>query len=308
MSTPTGEQFTLTRDTPSGTLHATVTQVGASLREFKVGDIDLTEPYPERSTPPSGLGVVLVPWPNRVRDGRWMLDGVPQQLALTEPDRNNAIHGLLRYSPYALDSRDADRIDLTAEVFPQMGYPFHLDTRVAYALSDEGLSVTHTIVNVGSQPAPVAIGAHPYFKIGGVPTEDLTLTVRADRHFEVDERMNIVAEHSVTGTAFDLRAGRRVGDLTLDDGWSGVHQDADGVSTHGLTSPDGRSVTLWADRNFGYIQAFTSRSLATLEPGQVAVAIEPMTAPTNALNTGRSLRWLAPGDLWRAQWGIRFAL
>ncbi|HEU0256979.1 MAG TPA: aldose 1-epimerase family protein, partial [Microbacteriaceae bacterium] len=278
------------------------------LREFRVGETDVTEPYPATSTPPSGLGVVLVPWPNRVKDGRWVLDGVEQQLALTEPDRQNAIHGLLRYSPYRLVSRDANRVTLGAEIFPQLGYPFHLQTEVTYALSDAGLTVEHLLHNAGDRRAPVAVGAHPYLKIGGVPTEDLTLTVRADRHFEVDERLNVVGEHPVEGTAFDLRAGRRVGDLTLDDGWSDVQQDEAGYGRHTVAAPDGRSVTLWSDHNFGYVQAYTSRSLATLPAGQVAVAVEPMSAPTNALNTGRSLTWLEPGDTWRPRWGIGFSL
>lgn len=306
MTTPTGEQFTLTRATQAGPLQATVTQVGASLREFRLGGIDLSEPYPEDTTPPSALGVILVPWPNRVRDGRWMLDGAPQQLALTEPDKNNAIHGLLRYSPYRLVSRAEDTIDLAAEVFPQMGYPFHLDTRVSYALTESGLRVEHTIVNVGPRRAPAAIGAHPYLKIGDVPTEDLVLSVRADRHLEVDERNNIVGEHAVDGTEYDLRKGKPVRKLRLDDGWSAVQQDADGLSRHTLAAPDGRSVSLWADRAFGYVQAYTSRSLAILPAGQAAVALEPMTAPANALNTGRSLHWLEPGETWRASWGIRF--
>ena len=79
----------------------------------------------------------------------------------------------------------------------------------------------------------------------------------------------------------------------------------DGHVAHIVSAPDGRAVTLWADENFGYVQVYTSRSFATSTASDVAIAVEPMTAPANALNTGRGLRWLAPGESWSASWGIR---
>jgi aldose 1-epimerase len=39
-------------------------------------------------------------------------------------------------------------------------------------------------------------------------------------------------------------------------------------------------------------------------PGQ-AVAIEPMTAPADAFNSGAGLRWLESGESWTVRWGIR---
>jgi Galactose mutarotase and related enzymes len=304
MRAPTGEQFELSRQTPAGTARAVVTEVAASLRVYSVGGIDLTEPYPESTTPPSGVGIVLVPWPNRVQDGRWSLNGQEQQLSLTEPDRENAIHGLLRYAPYTVAERGTGAITLAATVFPQMGYPFLLDTSVRYELVDDGLVVTHTLANAGTGDAPVAVGTHPYFKIGDVDTAELILTLNAATHFEVDERLNVVSEHAVDGTGYDLRTGARVGDLHLDDGWGGVHI-ADGRGEQTLTAPDGRTVSMWSDENFGYVQVYTSRTLATLPDGAMAIAIEPMTAPTNALNSGTALKWLAPGESWSVSWGLR---
>ncbi|WP_308467682.1 aldose 1-epimerase family protein [Rathayibacter soli] len=304
MRAPTGEQFELTRRTAAGQARAFVTQVAAGLRHYSVGGIDLTEPFAVESTPPSGNGIVLVPWPNRVKDGRWTLNGKQQQLNLTEPDRANAIHGLLRFAPYTLAERSDETVTLAATVFPQSGYPFLLDTSVRYELVEDGLTVTHSITNVGTADAPVAVGTHPYFTIGDVPTEDLTLTLNAATHFTVDDRLNVVGEHPVDGTEFDLRAGGRVGDLHLDDGWGDVGL-VDGHSEQTLTAPDGRTVSMWADEHFRYVQVYTSRELKSLPAGQVAIAIEPMTAPTNALNTGRDLKWLTPGETWSVAWGVR---
>lgn len=302
MRAPTGTQYELT----DGRLTATVTEVAAGLRTLRFDGADLTEPFPETSPPPAGCGIVLVPWPNRVKDGRWDLHGAPQQLALTEPARGNAIHGLLRYRPYELIEQTDSAVTQEASIFPELGYPFVLRTTVRHELGPDGLTVTHTIVNEGDAAAPVAIGAHPYLRIADVPTGELTVTVAARTHFEVDERMNVVGESPVDGTRYDLRGGRRVGELELDDGYADVER-TDGRAVHTLAAADGRTVALWGDESFGYVQVFTSRKLATHPDGSVALAVEPMTAPANALNTGRGLRWLEPGESWTAAWGIGYA-
>jgi aldose 1-epimerase len=308
MRSPTGDQYELACDTPAGQARVTITQVAASIRSYSVGGVDVTEPYPESMATPSGCGSVLVPWPNRVADATWWWRDesgsvTEQRLAVTEPARGNAIHGLLRYSPYLLVMRTKDTVTLSATVYPQLGYPFLLDTSVRYALSADGLAVQHTVLNAGEKDAPVAIGAHPYLKIGGVPTADLVLQLEATTHFEVDDRMNVIGEHPVHGTEFDLRGGRRVGDLKLDDGFGGVTHRG-GRAEHSLTAPDGRSVVLWAEDSYGYVQAFTHRSFATLPAGEVAVAIEPMTAPAGALNSSQGLTWLAAGESLTTRWGI----
>lgn len=293
---PTGDQYELTR----GGARAVITQVAAALREFEVDGVALTPGYPAESTPPSAAGIVLVPWPNRVEDGVWRLDGADQQLDITEVARNNAIHGLLRYSGYRLLERAEASVTLGATVFPQHGYPFHLETSVQYLLTEGGLRVTHAITNVGHSPAPVAVGTHPFLCIGDVATEDLVLTVHASTRFEVDARLNPVAEVPVDGD-FDLRGGRRAGELFLDTAFGGV-ETVDGVVAT-LAAPDGRTLSLWQDANHGYVQVFTTRDF----PGRsFAVAIEPMTAPPNAFNTGLGLRWLQPGDTWSPQWGIQY--
>ena len=306
MRAPTGEQYRLTRSTPLGAAEAVIVEVAASIREFRIGGVELTESYAEFSTPPFGDGIVLVPWPNRVEDGLWKLAGETQQLDITEPDRHNAIHGLLRYSPYRLLERTEGSVTQGATVFPQHGYPFLLETSVQHELTDDGMTVTHRITNESEQPAPVAIGTHPFFQIGDVATEDLTLTVHAATRFPVDERLNPSSEISVDGTEYDLRGGRRVADLKLDDAFGDV-KPVDQV-TAVLTAPDGRSVALWQDENFPYVQVFTTRIFPRGSGVVTAIAIEPMTAPANAFNSGQSLKWLNPGETWQATWGIRYTV
>jgi aldose 1-epimerase len=303
----TGTQYTLSADTPQGRATATITEVAAGLREYTLNGIDLVESFTVERVPPMGAGIVLVPWPNRIRDGIWTQGGVRHLLTITEPLLLNAIHGLLAVTAYRLVTRTDASVTLAATVYPQAGYPYQLDTTVTYALTADGLDVTHTIRNVGAESAPVALGTHPYLKIGDVPTADLVLRVAAASHIDVDHRHNPVGVSPVAGTPFDLRAGARVGDLDLDDGFGTVSVQ-NGRGEHSLTAPDGRRVTLWGDETMAYVQVFTPRIFPvrtgdTVQLGQ-AVAIEPMTAPADAFNSGEGLTWLAPETDWTVRWGI----
>ncbi|KQZ08979.1 hypothetical protein ASD23_11690 [Agromyces sp. Root1464] len=304
MTLPTGEQFALETSTSSGDIRATITAVAAGIRTLSINGIDLVPPFGEDQTPPAGAGIVLVPWPNRIRDGRWSHDGVDHQLVISEPAKNNAIHGLLRNTEYRPIARERDSVTLSATVYPQLGYPYLLGTAVHYELVSDGLKVTHFVENLGAEAAPVAIGTHPYLKIGGVPTADLELRLDAASHIEVDERLLPTGEVPVDGTEWDFREGRRVGDVSLDDAFGEIASE-DGQVLHTLTAPDGRTVSIWADSAFEYVQVYTTTTFPG-ENGDVAIAIEPMTAPAEAFNSGRGLRWLDPGEEWQISWGIRF--
>lgn len=317
---PTGEQFELKLATPHGELRAVITELAASVRELSVDGIDLVQSYDAEVSPPFCSGIVLMPWANRIPDGVWVdAAGTTHQLAITEVDRNNAIHGLLQFAPYRVAERSASAITLAATVFPQTGYPFRLETLVRYELVENGLTVTHTVHNVAQGDAPVTIGTHPFLTIGDVPTQDLQLTVNADTHIDVNDRLNPVGLTPVDGTGFDLRPSsplsRRVGDLALDDAWSDAHYNG-GETAHSLTAPDGRTVAIWADENYPFVQVFItpifpargSASNAANESDAfvTAIAIEPMTGPADAFNSGHGLKRVASGEEWVSQWGIRF--
>lgn len=309
MRAPTGEQFELTFAQDGRRSRAIITEVAAGLRVLEVDGVEVVDAYPVDTVPPYGSGIVLAPWPNRVRDGLWSLDGRTQQLDLTEPDKRNAIHGLLRTRPYRVVSREPHSITLEATIHPQHGYPFLVDTSVRYELVPNGIVVTHRFENASERPAPVAVGAHPFFRVGEVPVGELTLTLDAATRFVTDDRLNPVGGVPVEGTEFDLRAGVLVAGLDLDTAFGGVAHGADGIARHRLTAPDGRWTELWQGPDFGFVQAFTPRTFPRptgADPDALgqAVAIEPMTAPPDALNSGLGLRWLAPGESWSGSWGV----
>jgi len=302
-----GRRFVL----ENGGARAEVGSLAAVLRSLTVGGIHVTEPIGVDVVAPMGCGIVLAPWPNRVRDALWHLDGEPQQLDITEVPRRNAIHGLLRNTEYRLLAQDASSVTLGALIAPQHGWPFLLDTSVRYEVEPDGLTTTHSVTNLSPRRAPWAVGAHPYFRVGDVPVEQLTVTLTAAVRIALDERSNAGAEHPVdapgAGGPGDLRAGRRLEGLTLDSPY-GQLANADGrADVAWLTAPDGSSTTLWADPAFGWIQAYTPPEFPRPTGPGLAVALEPMTGPPDALNSGTGLIWLEPGESWSGSWGVRYA-
>lgn len=281
---------------------AAISGVGAALRELRVDDVDLV-PRPASNSTPLGLaGAVLVPWPNRIRDGRYHFRGTSHQLAITAPGSGTASHGLLRSTTYRAREQTEDRVVLGADVVPQAGYPFHLRTKVDYTLRDDGVSVRHHVRNVGPEPAPFALGAHPYLCIGGVPTADLVLTSSGSSTLDVDDRGIPVGEAPAVGDT-DLRGGRLLAEVAMDRTYRGFSRGAAGRASHTLTAPDGRSVGLWQDERFPWVHVFTTTGFPD---HPLAVAVEPMTAPPNAFASGIDLRVLEPGESFAAEWGIVF--
>ena len=296
MTTPTGVQIHLDADG----VRAQISQVGASLRHLVVGDTTVVPPYPDDSPAPSCAGVVLAPWPNRIRDGIWIDGEETRALAITEPKLNNAIHGLLRYTAYEIAEQSEASVLLRADVVPQTGYPYLLETSVRYTLVSDGVTAEHTIVNRSENPAPVALGTHPFLTVSGADPKTLLLQVPAETFFETDDRLLPIGESPVAGGT-DLRTSRRLGDLQLDTGFATLRRGEDRIVRSTLTAPDGRVVTLWQGEGLDYLQAYTS----TGYPGQeLVVALEPMSAPAEAFNSGRGLRRLAPGETWSVAWGV----
>ena len=296
----TGTQFILKRAGAT----AIVTSLAAGLRHYDRDGVALVESYPEETIAPGAAGITLAPFANRIDGGLWELDGKPQQLDITEVPRNNAIHGLLRNAGYhALETGEA-HVVLEAIIHPQHGYPFLLRHQVRYSLEPNGaLRVAQTLINDSAKPAPFVLGAHPYFTLGDVPAEQLTLTVHAATYLSANERMIPTGTHAVTDR-FDLRQGKPVPESLMDTAFTDLETD-DGVALHTLSATDGRSVSLWHDASVHYLHVYVS----DVFPGRsLAVALEPMTGPANAFNSGDGLAWLAPGESSTMNWGIESAL
>ncbi|RLV50245.1 aldose epimerase [Nocardioides mangrovicus] len=293
MIPPSGEQHVISSDG----YEATITSVGATLRSLTHHGRDLVLGFAEDEMCSGGRGQTLLPWPNRLRDGAYTWDGHDQQLPLSEPARHNASHGLVRWCWFRPLAQDETSVELVYRLAAQPGYPWSLDVSVRYAVGADGLAVTVTVLNLAASAAPFAYGAHPYLTLG-VPVDELTLALPGASRLTVDERKLPTGVQDVEGTPYDLRAGRELGELLLDDAFR--RTGTDGVR---LSDASGHGVELWADEAFGWFQAYTGDDQPAL--ARRAVAVEPMTAPPDAFGSGADVIRLEPETSWSASWGLR---
>ncbi|GAA3549422.1 aldose 1-epimerase family protein [Microlunatus spumicola] len=298
MTNPTGKQL----DIALGGQEATVTELGAGLRRYAVGGRDVVKGYAADEPVSGGKGQQLVPWPNRIRDGRYPWAGKTQQLVLSEPPRHNASHGLARYAPWTVVEHGDSHVVCTFTVLTQPGWPGVLEARLTYRLTEDGLHVTLEATNAGATEVPFGYGAHPYLTVGETSVDEVRLTLPAATRLEVDDRMLPVALSPVEGSGLDLRDGAPVGDRVLDTAYTDLARDADGGWTAVLERGD-RYAALWADASFGWAQVFTGEKRR-----DVGLAVEPMTCGPDAFNEGPThagMRVLAPGETFSCRWGIR---
>ncbi|OLR89890.1 aldose 1-epimerase family protein [Actinokineospora bangkokensis] len=285
----------------SGRARAVVSAHGAGLRVLERDGVPYAETYAADQAPPMGAGAVLVPWPNRVADGQWPLDGVTQHLNLTEPDRGNAIHGLVRHEEWTATARAQDSVTLSVLVDRRPGWPFTFETTVTYFVDDSGLTVTHGLRNLSEDPMPFGVGTHPYPRPGNADVDDCALTLAATTRLPVDPERLLPSGPAEPITDFDFAAGQPLRGVVLDDAFGGCEPGADGLVRHAVTGPGG-GVEVWADAVFKWVQVYTAAEFPG--KGQRAVAVEPMTCPPDALNSGEDVLVLAPGDSWTGSWGI----
>lgn len=300
MSHPSGDQHELSH----GPYRAVVTESGATLRHLVHDGRPLVDGFGADEMSAGGRGQLLVPWPNRVRDGRYTFGGQDLQLPLTEPSRHNASHGLVRWGAWTLAERAADSVSLTYRLLAQTGWPWTFDIGVTYVLAADGLTVTLTATNLAPEPAPYAAGAHPYLAVGPGPVDGLELTLPATRRYLTDDRLIPVGDESTVGTALDFRGGRRLGDTRLDHCFTDLERDSAGRATTTLRDPgSGEGVGLWVDEAWTCLQLFTGDGVP--QTARRSLAVEPMTAPPDALNSGTGLVVLGPGETHAGSWGIQ---
>jgi aldose 1-epimerase len=297
-ASPSGEQFEL----EFGDQRAVVTEVGAGLRAYRVGGVDVVDGYGEEEMSSSGRGQVLIPWPNRLEDGTYEFEGRTHRLPLTEPEHGNAIHGLVRWVSWSAHERAASRVVLRLVLHPQPGYPFSLELEVEYSLSDAGLAVRTTATNVGAEACPYGSGAHPYLKPGPGLIDGVSAHVPASRVLRTDERGLPTGDEPVEGTPFDFRRPRAIGSTQLDNAFTGLERDDDGLARVELDDPAGAALTLWLDGTYRYVTLYSGD--ARPDVARRSIAVEPMTCPANAFRTGVDVSRLEPGASSTGRWGI----
>jgi aldose 1-epimerase len=288
-----------------GDYEAVVTPVAAGVRVLRHRGRDLIVPYEAGAVRPYYRGATLAPWPNRVVDGRYSFDGQALQLALTEPERGHALHGLVAWTRFTPGQADSSSASWAHRIEAQTGYPFLVEVTVRHSLGDDGLTWSVTGRNVGDRAAPWGTAPHPYLCVGTGHVDDWQLELPAERVLDVTpDRLVPLDLRPVEGTDFDFRKPRRIGGTEMDHAFTGLLADATGEAAVRLRSSSGAGVQCrWDPRTLPWLQIHTA-DVTSSPANRVGLATEPMTCPPDAFNSGTDLVVLAPGATHTVAWTI----
>ncbi|ENZ4285709.1 aldose-1-epimerase [Citrobacter farmeri] len=271
----------------AGDYRAQIVSVGAGLAELTWQGKHLVIPHNPEEMPLAHLGKVLIPWPNRIANGCYQYEGQNYQLPINEHSSQAAIHGLLAWRDWQIEALTATRTTLTLFLPPSYGYPFTLMSQVTYSLDAEtGLSVTIVSKNKGKQPAPYGVGIHPYLTCNLAPVDDCMLHLPAKQVFAVDAQANPTTLYPVDEMDLDYSILRTVGDKHIDHTFR-THGSPWEMQT--IHQQQALSVSLFSDQP--WLQVYSGEKL-----NRQGLAVEPMSCPPNAFNSGTDLILLKPEE------------
>ncbi|WP_219463523.1 aldose 1-epimerase family protein [Nonomuraea rhizosphaerae] len=270
---------------------AQISSRGAALRSLKHGERHLITSWPAEGPVPYFAGTILAPWPNRVGGARYPFGGRVHQLTVSEPERGHALHGLVSDVEWRivelLEAEDHHAfVRLAHTITPAAGYPFTLALTVTHRLDERGLTTTVAARNEGGDAAPYGCAAHPWL-LG----DDLSLP--ASKVLTTDEVLLPRSLEDVSGSPYDFREARPLDGHVVDHAFTGLSAGEARVGGVRMT---------WDPAVLPWVQVCTGRQL-----DYEGVAVEPMTCPPDAFNSGTDVVVLEPGGEHEASWTISAA-
>lgn len=245
----------------------------------------------------SAAGIPLLhPWANRLAGYRYRAADREVALDPSSPllhidEYGLPIHGV-PWSRLAWEVTEASKDGLVARLDWARDellaiFPFRHRLEMAATLRPEDLTVKTTLIAGNDLPVPVSFGFHPYFGLPGLPRSRWRLGLPAMRRLTLDQRQIPTGEEEpFEGMDTELGA------LDFDDGFA-LLEGTESFSLEGA----GRRITVEFLEGYRYAQVFAPK-------GKEYVALEPMTAPTNALTTGNGLQLVKPGGRFRVAFRV----
>ena len=279
-----GREVSLT----AGDYRARIVTVGAGLAGLTYRGHELIIPHSVDECPPAYLGKVLMPWPNRVARGTYSWEEVSYDLPVDEHAFGTSLHGFVAFQEWEIAEADTSSVLLRTLIPARYSYPWTLVASARYSLDPErGLAVELSATNIGEGTAPYGVGFHPYLAVDGVRVDDLELENPASIIYEADASMIPVAPHDVASFGLDFRSHALIGTSLLDHAFGGLPKSTWTVTLRDPAS--GVGVSLSSDAP--WLQVYSADNI-----GRVGVAVEPMSCPPNAFNSGTDVVALARGD------------
>jgi aldose 1-epimerase len=281
---------------------AVVSSVGAALLELSIESKQLIL----RPKDPLKIfaGSVLAPWQNRLAKGQWVdPQGQTQSLPINELNLNNALHGMVYETDFTVREQTKSKLTLGRLLDSPAGYPYSLNIEITYELDALGLTCSFSVSNESDTAAPFAIGFHPYFSIRN--PGDATLLIPASSYYTQDANKIPAAKESVSGTSFDFMSAKPLAGAKLDDYFTDLSAtDGEALSVLGTTD---WTLELRQSAELSHLVVYLTHEYES-DGGKVsAIALEPASAPANALNSKEDLAYIEPAGTFTGSWNVRLA-
>lgn len=244
----------------------------------------------------------LLPFPNRLSDGKYEFEGKMYQLPINRPTENHAIHGLFCNQFFSVSNIKSTPNSITLVLRYRYtgnidGYPFPCLIKLSYKLSGKGLRCKTSVKNVGATAMPLGDGWHPYFRLDTDNIDNCLLQLPPCTQLVLDQRKLPTGEQ-VPNTHFN--EPMLIGRTYLDDAY--LLQTNEKKAFTLLQHPtNAYQLCIWQQtgkKKYPYLQIYTP-------PHRKSIAIEPMSCAANAFNNGIGLITLKPNKSYTAKYGVQ---
>jgi aldose 1-epimerase len=293
---------TLSSAEMDATFAPSVGMIGCSLRHRGVELLGQRGGLAKYAASGSTMGIPLLhPWANRLSGFSYTAAGrqvtLDPQSPLLHRDANGLpMHGLLAANRnWRVVDRAADQhharlsavLDFAADQNLLAAFPFPHTLALDIELRDATLTIVTTLRPTGDTPVPVSFGFHPYLQLPGVDRAAWHIEAPVRRRLLLDQRMIPTGDSETVAVEPGL-----LGERAFDDLFGDLERPARFVLAGG-----GRRITVAFDDGYRFAQIYAPA-------GQALLCFEPMTAPTNALISGRGLTLATPGAAFAAAFSI----
>jgi len=247
-------------------------------------------------------GSKLIPFPNRIKDGKYEFGGNIYQLPLNHAAENHAIHGFIYDKKFDVINTEIQANEVTINLEniyegTHQGFPFKFLTELICTLTvNDGFHCQTLVQNIDDRPLPFGDGWHPYFTLHK-KVDELMLKIPSLLQTEVDSRM------IPTGKVLDFGWFNRlakINDIRLDTGFR--IDGAEGYVETELCDLDAHvKIKIYQEtgpKKYNFLQVY-------IPPSRDSIAIEPMTGNIDAFNNKDGLIILEPDELFEASYGVQ---
>ncbi len=213
----------------------------------------------------------MLPYSNRIRNGRFSHEGVAVQLEHAE---QHAIHGALRERPWHItdQTKNSASAEYDSRNDGKINWPWPIQATVSYSLIGQNLISRMTLTNHGESSMPAGMGWHPYFcrSVAGASPK---LTIAANGVYP-----DTNGDCLPTGAAIKLPAQLEFSDAT--------DLNPDQRIDHCLTGFTSPATIAWPDAGIT-IQMHASSNcshIVLFNPDAPYFALEPVTNANDGVN------------------------